>query len=491
MKPIRIFLFVLLVLAGLSILMIFFPKDGIKINDDITLQFETWDEFLNPVKQKDISEILANNQIVEDSIDIVDTIVDNTDTAYIDSMQIVYTPIQIDVDSTLQKIEFPKNKDTLLYSFYRQLAEVQNKHGKIHIIHYGDSQIEVDRMTSFIRYKMQRTFGGYGCGYHSGIQAFDFTEPLIVKYSDNWHRYFLFPHKDSLVTHRRFGINYFFTTFKALDDTTKDEINASIQFANSPTAYSNVKYFTHLSIYIGNVTSDLNIKIFEDEALINEKVISPKEGLQIIGFDFEHSPKNIKIEYSSVQSPEIYGYVFDTPSGVFVDNMPVRGSGGTFFGGFNFSLAAQIYSSLNTRLILLQFGGNAVSKDTNYIKNYIHYFSKQLGYLHIMAPKAQIIVIGPADMSEKKKNSYVTRSTLPFLIKKLKEAALKNDCAFWNMQEAMGGENSMPSWVFHNPPLAEKDFIHFTPQGAKIVAMMFYKSLMYDYNKFINSQITK
>jgi hypothetical protein len=102
-----------------------------------------------------------------------------------------------------------------------------------------------------------------------------------------------------------------------------------------------------------------------------------------------------------------------------------------------------------------------------------------------MAPNASIILIGPADMSEKVKDNYETIKNLPYLIKLMKNEAFKNNCAFWNMYEAMGGQNSMPSWVFHNPPLAEKDFIHFNVNGANIIAQMFYKALIVDYNKFV------
>ena len=489
MKPLQIFAFVIAVFAGLGILMAVFPQDGIKINNDFTLQFETWHDFLHPAKEVDISEILANNQVD------ADTVIQNTkpiitaDTAFIDSEQIIYTPVKISVDSTLQVLDFPKGNDTLLFNFYRELGKTT--HGrKIHILHYGDSQIEVDRMTSYFRYKLQSTFAGLGCGFHSGIQAYDFKKPMIVTYSDNWHRYKLFPHKDSLVTHRRFGITTSFSMFKAIDDTTLDTVSAWINFEASPTNYYNSRKFTQLFIFYGNNTTTVNVKISSPDYNFEDSW-QASEGLKVAKYTFDKPQNIVEISYESTQSPEIYGYSFESPSGIYVDNLPVRGSSGLFFGRMDLSLAGQIYNYLNVRLILLQFGGNAVSKDTSFIISYTKHFGKEISYLQKIAPKAKIIVIGPADMSEKYKQSYVTRKNLPFLIEHLKAEALKHGCAFWNMYEAMGGENSMASWVFHNPPLAEKDFIHFTPQGAKIVAQMFYKALMEDYNKFIETQQSK
>ncbi len=490
MKPHQIFIFVIAVLSGLGVLMAIFPQDGIKINDDFTLQFETWHDFLHPAKEVDISEILANNQIdEEDSVEQDTTPLIVMDTAFIDSMQIVYTPVKISVDSNLQVLDFPEGNDTLLFDFYRELGKTT--HGrKIHILHYGDSQIEVDRMTSYFRYRLQSSFTGLGCGFHSGIQAFDFKKPMIVTYSENWHRYKLFPHKDSLVTHRRFGITTSFSMFKAIDDTTLDTVSAWINFETSPANYYNSRKFAQLYIFYGNNKSTVKVNVstpdynFDDTWQISE-------GLKVAKYNFETPQKTVEISYKGIESPEIYGYSFESPSGIYVDNLSVRGSSGLFFGRLDLSLAGQIYNYMNVRLILLQFGGNAVSKDTSYIKSYVKHFGKEISYLQNIAPKAKIIVIGPADMSEKYKQSYVTRKNLPFLIDHLKAEALNRGCAFWNMYEAMGGKNSMASWVFHNPPLAEKDFIHFTPQGAKIIAQMFYKALMEDYNKFIVSQQSK
>jgi len=91
-------------------------------------------------------------------------------------------------------------------------------------------------------------------------------------------------------------------------------------------------------------------------------------------------------------------------------------------------------------------------------------------------------------MSVKVQDEYVTYEILPELDRLLKEAALQNDCAYWDMYEAMGGYNTMPDWVFHDPPLAEKDFVHFNPNGANAIAKMFYNALITRYNEYISRQ---
>ena len=57
------------------------------------------------------------------------------------------------------------------------------------------------------------------------------------------------------------------------------------------------------------------------------------------------------------------------------------------------------------------------------------------------------------------------------------------------MYKAMGGMNSMPSWVTADPPLAGADYTHFTPRGAQIISEFFYKALIIEYETYNNQNI--
>ena len=52
------------------------------------------------------------------------------------------------------------------------------------------------------------------------------------------------------------------------------------------------------------------------------------------------------------------------------------------------------------------------------------------------------------------------------------------------MYQAMGGENTMPDWAQQDPPLASKDYIHFTVKGSKKIAELFYKTFSEDYEAY-------
>ena len=61
------------------------------------------------------------------------------------------------------------------------------------------------------------------------------------------------------------------------------------------------------------------------------------------------------------------------------------------------------------------------------------------------------------------------------------QAAFDNGCAFWDLYNAMGGENSMVAWVQNDPPLAAKDFTHFSSRGAGFVGEMLYNAIISKY----------
>jgi hypothetical protein len=153
------------------------------------------------------------------------------------------------------------------------------------------------------------------------------------------------------------------------------------------------------------------------------------------------------------------------------------------------NLLQAIYQNLNAKLSILQFGGNVAPTMKDNYNFYQQSFYNQLVKLKKLIPGISIIVIGIADMSVKEKDKYVSYPNVTLIRDALKKATFKAKCTFWDTYEAMGGKNSMPSWVFADPPLAEKDFIHFTVEGSGIIAQMFYQALMFEYNEYFRENI--
>lgn len=93
--------------------------------------------------------------------------------------------------------------------------------------------------------------------------------------------------------------------------------------------------------------------------------------------------------------------------------------------------------------------------------------------------------MGTTDIATKQGTDYTSYPYLEMIRDAQRRAAFAAGCAFWDAYEAMGGKNSMPAWVFNNPPLAAKDFTHLSPRGANILAELLYKAIMKDYQRYL------
>jgi len=87
-----------------------------------------------------------------------------------------------------------------LHNAFSLMEKASNSNRPVRIMHFGDSQIEADRITSFIREKLQQQFGGNGPGL---LEMKPVTQKLTwqVDASDSWKRYTLFGKIDSTITH--------------------------------------------------------------------------------------------------------------------------------------------------------------------------------------------------------------------------------------------------------------------------------------------------
>lgn len=481
-RPNITLLFIISVLTVLLVIAVVFPENGISISANTRLKFAKPEEiFLSgSAEYADISNIIKSDAILDD------TLLANLVSA---EEELVWDTIRANADSlrrSIRRLQFPKGNKQILHPVFRAMDNAATSSEPVRIMHYGDSQIEGDRITSFIRNRFQNKFGGMGVGLVPVKHVYDFKFSIIQDDSENWYRYTLYGKRDTTLLHKRYGALASFARFSPhTHDTTTESQNyeAWVSFSPSTYSYNNTKHFQQCRIFYSHNREPFLTELYQAEKLAEADMYPASSSLQSIQWIFDQPVSDLRIVFKGSDSPDIYGIALDGIAGIAVDNIPMRGNAGLVFTKMDRDLLQDHYKKLNTKLIILQFGGNVVP----YIKDYGYYerlFSSQLRRLQSVAPDVPIIVIGVADMSVKEKNRYVSYASIEKVRDALRKATLNNNAIYWDMYEAMGGKNSMPSWVFANPPLAAKDFVHFNPKGARIIAHMFYNSIMYEYNLY-------
>lgn len=487
MKPFKILLFLLSVFAILFLVSFFFPEDGIKIHNKFTIHFVTHEEIFHKdaIVYKDISEILSQNLVLYDSLPTADILFEVADQANLDSSRSNEDSLQINI----HRIEFPANDSSILFPIFRQLKGLKTSGKLIRILHYGDSQIEQDRMTSYIRSRLQDRFGGSGIGLRPAVSLYGFQLSLRHYASDNWMRYTAFGNTNLGLDHNRYGVLASFARFTPYsDDDIQPDANshtAWIQLIEPGKVKSSTGKYNRCQIYYGNCTEPVMYELYTNDVLFDVDFLLPTMDVGEKSWHFEKPPSNLKIEFTGYVSPDFYCIALDGDRGIAVDNIPMRGSSGLVFTKIDQSLLKDMYKALNVKMLLLQFGGNAVPYIASNYSWYEKKFTSQLLMLKKICPGVPIIVIGVSDMSLKEKDKIISYPNLESIRDALKKATFNAGCAYWDMYEAMGGANSMPAWVYAEPPLASTDFIHFNSKGARIMAEMFYDAFIYEYENYL------
>lgn len=488
MKPIHILNTLLTTLLILLLLSIIFPKNGIILNDKLTIKYPTFKEVFFPeeVEYADITHILEQHQSLSDSV-----LFEIHDSISQDPIELIDT-IRFKADSlrkVIHYLEFPGNDPSILNPFFGALKNISS--GNImRILHYGDSQIEGDRISSYLRNKFQKQFGGSGPGLIPAREINTQSASINHYTSDNWERHSIFFDKDTLLPHRRFGVLTSFCRFSPYDTLGKfeEDHEAWISIEKSNISFRSVRNFNKFRMFYGFNKKPIETEFYVNDTLLFFETLPAKDQLNESSWNFESSINNLKIVFKGKDSPDVYAISLDNNKGIALDNIPLRGSSGTDFTKTDLVFMKEMYDQLNVKLIIMQFGVNVVPHIVNSYKYYERSLYRQLIALKRMNPNIPIIVIGVSDMSRKKGSYYESFPNIEKIRNAQRNAAFNSGCAFWDMYEAMGGENSMPSWVFAQPPLAQKDFTHFSFRGSRIIAQMFYNAIIFEYNKYKNQQ---
>lgn len=488
MKLHRIVLFATLVLLISFAIQFIHPKDGIMLTKNFSFYFPSASEIFAPKDREAQQRLQAilHEDLQEDSTQ-------RAARSKADSIRIAY--VRDSIRQVQLSIHYPDQDRSMLYNFFNTLDKLKNTNRPVHIVHYGDSQIEGDRITAYIRQKLQEQFGGKGPGWLP-VKPLAYPRSVILNHSDNWTSHHFYNQGDSTLSHRMFGHMGIFSRFTpyAVDSVTQDSTlhTAWVSYKASSRSYSHTRNFKDVRIFYGKNTQPVILEIVHKDSVVFQTELSPTLTPRVVRHRFPKYVNEVMLRFTGIDSPDIYGISLDDTQGVMVDNVGMRGDSGASFTSLEED-SYRAFREFNIPLFILQFGGNAVpyAQTEARINGYARNFKRNIQYLKQLKPDAAIIVIGPSDMSVQDGTNWVTYPQLPTLRDALKTAAHEAGAAYWDLFEAMGGKGSMKEWVNANPPLAIKDYAHFTDKGTVKVSQWFTEALLNDYQAYKQTKNTQ
>jgi hypothetical protein len=482
MKPLKVLFFLCIVFVLLMFVSMVFPERGIKLYNKHRIQFPLLSEFIKQetVIYPDISQIINENadfpsKILKKAV-FIDTTQINSDIS-----KPLPEILSQQNSQNIQLLEIPSHNSSIFAQLFSDLKTLELNNEKIRILHYGDSQIESDRISSYIRYRLQKEFGGGGCGLFPLVPLHAGIPTLVQKNGPEWQRFTGFVKRDILAGHKRFGALF---TFSRYEGSNLNGNSTWIHFQPSSTGNSISSNFNEISMFTLASKDSIELSVNINDSVIIKKVISPDPKMTRYRWKMDAPIYKVRLDFSGKGKLEVYSLSADKSWGVAVDNIPLRGSSGLEFSKTDTLILKEMYELMNIGMIILQFGGNIVPLMADDYSFYESFFKRELDLIKRILPNTPVIVIGPADMSFKEKGNYITYPGLTKVREAIRSATMSTGFVYWDMFEAMGGENSMPSWVAANPPLAASDFVHFTQRGARLIAEKFYDAFILEYRKW-------
>ncbi|MBO4721812.1 MAG: hypothetical protein J5629_02645 [Muribaculaceae bacterium] len=447
MKARKIVIFIFGVLAALAVLCAIFPKDGITIGN-IHFEFPSLDEILtveSNVNTPTPEELLAQQ------LKATSTTNDKEFSEF--------------AHSNPARFYMPNNDSTYFDALFDVMENAENE--PMRVLHYGDSQLEGDRISCDLRERFQTAFGGSGVGMVPAIQAVG-AMTVVQSASRKLPTYFSYPMGEQLRS-GRYGV---MSQVAHLDGSVQLSFRASsLEGVPHSKTYSKVTL-----VCCGNGKATLTAN-GTSQPMTDPTGIT--EGVKFLTATLP-SPAS-KVSISASGKMELFAVLLDGMNGISVDNVPMRGCSGTVFAYVTDRKTLEPFFKRNkVGLLILQYGGNSVPylKSEKRMREYKKSLIAQIELFKAMSPETKILFIGPADMSTNVKGKKETYPQLEPTINMLKEVCSETGVAFWNLYDAMGGHNSMIDWV--NAGLAGKDYLHFSRDGAsKVADMLFNTYLMY------------
>lgn len=469
-KPAKILLLIVLVNLVLFSVWLLVPDKGIEISKDLTLKFPSPKDYFKPEEKKEktvvlekINKEIKNTTFSEDSVQHF---------VPLDAADIII--------SANEKILHPNDFENALEAFYLSLDGI--KDGKlVRVLHFGDSQIEGDRISGVLRDILQNKFGGCGVGYIPVSDPSYSRKNVLRTSSGAWNKYAVV-RSQSPPPHNHYG---FLGSYFQWEKNNKVGINIKRNKGSN----QKLQRFEQISLLYRNNAKPFSCAVYSDtniifKGVLNDSAVAQKQW-SFNGF----GKSDLNFSFSGEGMPDIYGISLDCKQGVAVDNISLRGSSGTDFTKINKESLRQQFSHLDIGLIIYQFGVNVVPNEVEGYAFYTKMMVDQINYLKKMAPNASILIVGVSDMCKKEGSEFVSYGNIEKIRNAQKEAAQITGCAFWDLYEVMGGKNSMAEWVSATPALAEKDYTHFNWRGANVVGEKLGNAILKDYYDFKKLEI--
>lgn len=443
MKPFRAFVFLVGVLSILFLVSFYREK---RDQDYFHAQNEAADSIATSPEFDVDSLLLAETDSVP-PLPVLDE----------DSLQRALDTLEISFPELGEKsLIFSPLDSTRLDKLAESIQEISKQPRQVRILYFGDSQIEGDHITAAMRKMLQDRFGGKGPGLIAPEEYYNTPHQLIMTMSDNWQQL-----TEKELKSKNKSLLFKNSLAQPNEQSEWFRINR-LKFLDVQADYEQVRIFAFANDSSSIRVSQSAVPYFEQDLIGSAEI-------QTIEFQTTPTPEDLKLSFNAKDSLMLTAISLESQTGVFVDNIALRGRSYPPFNKVEHKAMESTIRQIAPDLFVLQFGVNVVPYASDDYRVFKRQMNRQIRLLKSMSPQTPILLIGVSDMAQRVDGKMVPYENIEKIKQIQFDLAMQNGCIFWDLEQFMGGSGSMEKWVNAEPPLARKDYIHFSKKGGDLI----------------------
>ena len=353
----------------------------------------------------------------------------------------------------LDKNQFLGDKKALK-PFYKKLLELRNAlRQTVTIYQIGDSHIQSGYFSGTARTSLQKYFGNAGRGLVFPLRLAGTNQPDDYKISASG--------SFSRLNSER-GLSGY--ALKMADGLCL-EITTNNFFRGDNS-------FNKLSLLTSLPGMEAKVEFASNET---EKTAEKIGNYYYSSVSWRTEVSKVKLTLTG-EPTALYGiYLEKEQPGLIYHSCGINGAG--FYNLLEQQILFEQIGLLKPDLIVISLGTNDAQgtfRSEVFTKN-LNTFMHKLRYFN---PETPVLFTLPPDSNKRGKHN----NDLDKMDKIIIDYAQDNQCAWWNLNEVMGGNSSIQKW--RKQQMSAKDLLHFTPKGYMLQGYLFYQAFIKSYKSF-------
>lgn len=370
------------------------------------------------------------------------------------------------------QLRFPTAQTTLLDDFYRQLTRNVLKHGNhnVKMTLFGDSVIAGDIFPSALKRRWEAYFGNGGPGFVCVTKPYRYYFNNSIKWepAGDWRVGSVFDGFDG-----RLGINgFYFIGSNGAQARFEAELAKGQSYDRLNLHYLAYPGGGKISLLVGSNKYQLNTHAKETNSGCASIPILDSAPVQIVCKD----------------KVCLYGMEFiRTNVGMTMDVFPIQGANTGHMLKIPSERWQEQMEEFMPDMAIVMYDINLYASTNMSEIGYKRQVAMFIDRIRSADPELPVLMVSPMAKAVKSGRAWSINPGIARIIRMQAEVCAEKSCAFIDLVEALGGEDSLPEWYAPEPgkELLGDDQIHLSHKGADRLAETVFRIIMSDYKRYL------